>query len=296
MVLVEGTGEIGLAPGAFAIVSTANHSSAPELACPAAETAYFEANGRPPLSCWVQTDLVDPVLAPRLVQIPPVCVDRYPFPGSGAAYTRDGMTAWEALRLQELFGQGGLGGRRLCTASELQAAVAGLSDNRPVLTGDVWDFWACPPEGPIGASPTCTNSATGVFDYFSVHAHWVTADAAFVAAACPQPPCKAAGNRPLRPGMFLVLGGTGRNQTRQAPHTPHTWHDHGAPTAAGCDQMGHDDQPAICADPDEGWVKADPRLLAEEARYQTLLSVARTTGSMNQFLEAGLGRPLCAGE
>jgi hypothetical protein len=66
-----------------------------------------------------------------------------------------------------------------------------------------------------------------------------------------------------RPLGVAVLGGTGRLQTRQLPLSPHTWHDHGAPTPAGCDAMGHDDQPALCADPDPRWALADPALLDE---------------------------------
>lgn len=230
MVLVEGAGTLGMRAERFAVVSTAGRAEVvdPQAECPAALAAHGEA-----VACWVQTDLVDPVVPPRAVRVAPVCVDAFPFPGEGATYTEDGMTAWDAKVLHDVLARGDLGGRRLCTATELEAAVAGLPANQPVVYGDRHDPDRCPEGARIGQDPTCANRATGLHEYAAVHSHWVVADPAFVASACAQPPCKAAGNRPLQAGMFLVLGGTGRLQTRQAPLTPHTWHDHGRPTPTG---------------------------------------------------------------
>ena len=69
---------------------------------------------------------------------------------------------------------------------------------------------------------------------------------------------------------LVVLGGTGRRQTRQAPLTPHTWHDHGRPAPTGCDAMGHDDQPAICATPSPAWGRHDAAMVAARHPKRTL--------------------------
>ncbi|MFM2247491.1 MAG: hypothetical protein RL071_3565, partial [Pseudomonadota bacterium] len=289
MVLVEGEGIVGLDPAAVRIVPPGPGGPADPAACGDAAL------------CWLQTDLVDPILAPRAAQLAPFCVDAWPFPGAGARYTHDGMTAWDAQALDALLRGGGLGGRRLCTATELQAAAAGPRANLPLIYGQRVDPARCDGleardgrvEAPIGVDPACVNPETGAGEYFTRHAHWVVADAAFVEAACPAPPCRAAGNRPLRPGMFVVLGGTGRLATRQLPLSPHTWHDHGAPAPAGCDAMGHDDQPAVCADPDPAWRAPTPALAAEEARWQAIVDEARRSGSMTAALERGLGRAVC---
>ncbi|MBL8617776.1 MAG: hypothetical protein JNM72_19360 [Deltaproteobacteria bacterium] len=289
MVLVEGAGQLGLDAATVRILPPGPGGPADAAACGDAAL------------CWLQTDLVDPILKPRSVQLAPFCVDAWPFPGAGARYTRDGMTAWDAQALDALLRGGGLGGRRLCTATELQAAAAGLRANLPLIYGQRADLARCDGhearagrvEAPIGVDPGCVNPETGAGEYFTRHAHWVVADAAFVEAACESPPCRAAGNRPLRPGMFIVLGGTGRLATRQLPLSPHTWHDHGAPAPAGCDDMGHDDQPALCADPDRAWRAPTPALAAEVARWQVLVDEARSSGSMTRALERGLGRAVC---
>lgn len=292
MVLVEGQGRLGLEAERFAVVQTANRQSVvePESECPAALLAKPDA-----VSCWVQTDLVDPVMPPRTVDVKPVCVDAFPFPGEGAPYTVDGMTAWDAFVLQKVLARGSLGGRRLCTATELQAATAGVRSNHPVVYGDRHDSRRCPVGRAIGHDPGCANPETGVHEYGAVHSHWVVADPDMVAAACDSPPCRAAGNRLLEPGMLLVLGGTGRLQTRQAPLTPHTWHDHGRPVPSGCDDMGHDDQPAICADPSGGWGRHDAALTEGEARWRALVRVARETGRMDRMLDTAVGGASCPG-
>ena len=136
------------------------------------------------------------------------------------------MTAWDAQALDRLLSAGDYGGRRMCTMTEFQSAVAGLKSNRPFVYGGVHDIDRCPLEGRIGADAECSNSETGVHDYASVRSHWVKADPAFIAAACEVPPCRGAGRRPLTEGHYIVAGGTARLQTRQAPLTPHTLLDH----------------------------------------------------------------------
>ena len=291
MVRVRGEGTLGMRADAYAIVETAHLDlvDQPEAGCPVALARHPD-----PAACWVQTDLVDPVVPPHPVSVD-VCIERAPFPGEGARYTRDGMTPWDVQHLGELLTSGRYGTRRLCTFSELQAAVAGPRSNRRFVYGDRHEAGRCGDEaGVIGAAPGCTNPETGVSDYGAVLSHWVVADPTFVAAACPQPPCLGAGHKPLQVGQLVVAGGTGRLQTRQAPLTPHTWHDHGEPVAEGCDAMGHDDQPVICARPALRYADpADPVVAAEEAAWDALVDTARRTRSMTATLEAGLGRPVC---
>lgn len=293
MVRVSGTGTVGLRDGAYAVVTTAGRAvvEAPESECPAARSASPES-----VACWVQTDEVDPVLRPRVVGTPDFCIDPFPFPGEGSAWTVDGMTAWDAQALERLLATGRYGTRRPCTMSEFQLAVAGPEGNRPFVYGAVQDPARCPVEGAIGADPGCRNPETGVHDYGAVRSHWVRADPAFIALACDTPPCRGAGRRPLIEGHPVVAGGTARVQTRQAPLTPHTWHDHGVPNPAGCDDMGHDDQAVICADPAPGYGRwlGPTRALAEgEAAWGALVAVARETRSMTRTLEAGLGESVC---
>lgn len=293
MVMLAGEGRIGLAPGRYAVVETRDRA---EVIDPQSECAAAQAKHGDSIACWVQTDLTDPILVPRSVQVTPVCVDAWPFPGRGRAYTRDGMTAWDAQVLSAVLASGAYGGRRLCTATELQAAVAGFRSNRPFVYGDRYDPDRCQADARIGTDLQCGNPETGVYEYGAVHSHWVVADSAFVAAACEHPPCRGAGNRLLTEGMFIVLGGTGRLQTRQAPLTPHTWHDHGRPTPTGCDAMGHDDQVAICAAPDLGWGAGAEALVAAEARWQKLVDVAVASGRMDQMLDAAVGGRACPAE
>jgi hypothetical protein len=125
-----------------------------------------------------------------------------------------------------------------------------------------------------------------VHEYGAVHSHWTVADAAFVAHACSQGECLAAGNRPLKEGMYVVMGGTGRVQTRQAPYTPHTWHDHGDPTPDACGFEGWDDQPVICAD-----VNSSGPL--KEAAWAAFLRTARTGQSIRAALDEAWGRAVC---
>ena len=245
MVLVGGSGKVGMRGQPYGIVPTAHLKTvvAPEAECPAAVRKTEGAT-----ACWVQTDLVDPVVPPRKVDVSPFCIDAFPFPGVGSTYSADGLNVWTAKKMRDVLGGGHFGRRRFCTATEFQAAVAGLESNRRFVYGDAYVPGRCKGET-IGADPHCRNPETGTHEYAAIHSHWVVADKAFVDFACGSTGCNAAGNRQLKPGMLIVMGGTSRFQTRQAPLTPHTWHDHGEATPDACGFQGWDDQPAICADP-----------------------------------------------
>jgi hypothetical protein len=291
MVLVGGTGTVGLSADAYAIVRTEHldQVDAPEDGCEGALEGSPEA-----LACWVQTDEVDPVVAPRELSVEPFCIDAMPFPGRDAAYTEDGMTAWDAAVLSELLASGRFGTRRMCSFSEFQAAVAGLQGNRPFVYGERHQSRRCKADEPIGSDPDCMNSETGVYEYGAIQSHWVVADGDFVASACDDPPCTGAGGLELVEGHLVVAGGTSRLQTRQAPLTPHTWHDHGQPNPEGCDEMGHDDQPVICADPDPGYAgEVVGRLQSGELEWERFRWRAATDGSLGTALEETLGAPVC---
>ena len=290
MVRVRGSATLGMSTDVYARVETAHLSvvDAPEASCPEALAAHPD-----PAACWVQTDLSDPVVAPHRVTVD-VCIDRVPFPGAGVPYTSDGMTPWDAQHLGELLATGRYNTRRLCSFSEFQAAVAGLKSNHRFVYGDRHEPGRCGGESDaVAARSACANPETGVHDYAAVLSHWVVADAAFVASACASPPCRGAGNKPLEAGHLVVAGGTGRLQTRQAPLTPHTWHDHGQPDPLGCDVLGHDDQPVICAEPDARYLAPDEATRRGEDAWMALVDVTRRTGRVTSLLEAGLGRSVC---
>lgn len=290
MVRVRGEATLGMSADVYARVETAHLAvvNAPEASCADALASHPD-----PAACWVQTDLVDPVVPHHRVAVD-VCIDKVPFPGAGVPYTTDGMTPWDAQHLGELLDSGRYNTRRLCTFSEFEAAVAGLRTNHRFVYGDHHQPDRCGVEaGPVASRPGCSNPETGVQDYAAVLSHWVVADAAFVASACPSPPCLGAGNKALAPGHLVVAGGTGRLQTRQAPLTPHTWHDHGEPDPLGCDVLGHDDQPVICAEPDVRYLAPDEATRKGEAAWLLLVEVARQTGRVTALLEEGLGRSVC---
>jgi hypothetical protein len=292
MVLVQGTGVIGMRGQPYGVVRTGHLArvDAPELGC-------GEAVARTPgaTACWVQTDEVDPVLRPRAVAVPEFCIEALPFPGAGAPYATDGLTTWGAARLDELLQTGRFGTRRMCTSTELQLAVAGPLANSRFVYGDIADPARCPANGPIGADPSCRNLETGVHEYGAIHSHWTRADGDFVAAACDAPPCSAAGNRDLSTGMYIVVGGTSRVQTRQAPLTPHTWHDHGDPSRAPCSDRGWDDQPVICATPEVSYdaVPLSAARKGQDDAWSKVIAVARSTGRVADALTFGLGRVIC---
>ena len=302
MVLVGGTGTLGMRGKPYGIVSIGGRGSIdhPELQCPAAIAATPGA-----VACWVQTDEIDPVLPVRTVTLAPFCVDAWPFPGFGSHYTRDGLTSAGAAALVRLLRTTPTAGRRLCTFTELQAAVAGLQSDRRFVYGDDAPGDRCGSDslqvGTIGADPTCSNPETGVHEYGAVLSHWVVADPAFVVQACSTTAggCRGAGGRRLVAGNLVVLGGTRRVQTRQAPLTPHTWHDHGPSVGGACtSDLVWDDQPAICADPNPDWLQSErPAALRQgEATWQRLATVARTEGTMQAMLRAGLGPAWCTGK
>ena len=282
MVLVSGSGTVGMRGAPYGVVPTAHLAKvdAPERGCDAAVAAKNGAT-----ACWVQTDLVDPVVRPRTVSVQPFCIESHPFPGKGSEYSKDGMSVWDAHKLNELFQTGRFGARRFCTMTEFQSAVAGISANQRFIFGDRYRTGIC--EGDtVGADLLCKNSATGLMDYGAVHSHWVLADEPFVAAACDAPPCRGAGNRTLVPDAYIVAGGTNRVQTRQAPYTPHTWHDHGEPTADACGFEGWDDQPVVCAEP-------RPDTPGEHLAWKAFEQSVRTSKSVRKALSAALGGPIC---
>jgi hypothetical protein len=263
---------------------------APERGCAAAIARTEGAT-----ACWVQTDLVDPVLPPREVRISDFCIERQPFPGAGVSYPVDGMTAGTVALLDELLRTGKYGPRRLCSATEYQLAVAGPTANYRFVYGDRADPARCKPGQKIGSDSRCTNPETGVAEYGAIHSHWVIADPDFVQASCASPPCMGAGNRALRVGSYVVLGGTSRVQTRQAPLTPHTWHDHGEPADVGCGDEGWDDQVVICADPDPAYGSDDPSqaLIDADRAWAFVAGAVRRSGRVTEGLAQGLGRVVC---
>lgn len=288
-------------PSPYGVVDTRGMArvDAPEARCPEALATSPGAT-----ACWVQTDLRDPVVPLHEVQVDPWCIEERPFPGEGP-YSPDGLSTPDAALLDALLQSGRFGPRRLCTFTEYELAVAGPTQNLRFLYGDEATPRRCPdPEAAgIGERPRCFNPETGVMEYGAVISQWVVADAQFAAHACPEPPCLAAGGRPLVDAQgqpvvrYLVAGGTSRQQTRQAPYTPHTWHDHGDPgDGSGCDAWGWDDGPAICATPDARYTTcaADPsgpgcaELRLAEARWEALRRACVGT-TMRACLSLALG-------
>jgi hypothetical protein len=282
MVLIAGTGRLGMKGQPYGVVHTAHLAKveAPESGCPAAIASTPDAS-----ACWVQTDLVDPVVPVHDVSLQAYCIEAFPLPGKGYTYAKDGMSVWDVHELDRLLKSGRYGRRRLCTTSEFQAAVAGLKSNRRFVFGDEVLPGGCGGSN-IGAVEGCINPETGVAEYAAVHSHWTVADSTFVAHACSTPPCLGAGNRPLKAGAYVVAGGTGRVQTRQAPLTPHTWHDHGDATVDACGFQGWDDQPVICADP-------GPDSGAASKAWAEFLSDVRRTDSIRSAISGALGGAIC---
>ncbi len=266
----------------YGIVPTAHLKQvvAPEEGC---SEAVRKTDGA--TACWVQTDLVDPVVPPRDVDVGPFCIDAYPFPGLGAEYSSDGLNVWTAEKMRELLSTGSFGRRRFCTATEFQAAVAGLQSNRRFIYGDAYLRGRCEGEF-IGSDPECGNPETGTHEYAAIHSHWVVADRQFVDFACKSSGCNAAGNRKLQAGTLIVMGGTSRFQTRQAPLTPHTWHDHGEATRDACGFQGWDDQPAICADPGVVEPQAD-------SNWRTFTDLVKRSKKTETALSEWMGEEVC---
>ncbi len=260
MLFVEaGTYTTGMVPPLpYAPIDTTKMAvvEAPERGCPAALSASPDTE-----VCWIQTDLRDPVVTAHEVEVGGYCMERLPFPGGGP-YPPDGMTTYDASRFDELLASGAFGPRRLCTYTEYELAVSGVEANHRYVYGDEPAPERCPDtEGAtIGSHPGCADPNTGIAEYGAVISQWVLNDEALVSWACGREQgCPASGGARLDErgpdGSFktryLVAGGTRRIQTRQAPYTPHTYHDHGQVSGpGGCDAWGWDDGPAVCADPD----------------------------------------------
>ena len=267
------TGMVG--PFPYGIVDTTKMAvvDAPEKECPEAIAGTPDA-----VACWVQTDLHDPVVTAHEVTVGGYCIERRPFPGAGP-YPPDGMTTYDAQQLERLLETGAFGPRRLCGYTEYELAVAGPTVNHRFVYGDDPDEALCAGDEELGiaARESCRNPESGLYDYGAVISQWVRLDEELVTWACSEDrsaevaeqgvhPCRASGGARLderhADGSFkvryLVAGGTRRVQTRQAPYTPHTYHDHGQVTGAdGCDAWGWDDGPAVCADEDPRWATAE---------------------------------------
>ena len=125
-----------------------------------------------------------------------------------------------------------------------------------------------------------------MYEYAAIHSHWAIADEPFVRDLCAADVCNAAGNRRLQAGMFVVMGGTKRFQTRQAPVTPHTWHDHGEPSPDACSYDGWDDQLVVCADP-------RPSSPSAEQAWSQFRQVAIETKSLTRALSSAAGQKIC---
>ncbi len=308
------TGMTGAFP--YGVVDTTKMDvvEAPEEDCPAAIAGTPDA-----VACWVQTDLHDPVVRPHEVRVDGYCMERRPFPGAGP-YPADGMTTYDAQKLEELLATGAFGPRRLCTYTEYELAVAGPTTNQRFVYGDTPDDALCPgdEEAGIAGLESCRNAESGLYDYGAVISQWVRLDDELVRWACGDrsaeiaeqgvDPCRASGGARLderhADGTFkvnyLVAGGTRRVQTRQAPYTPHTYHDHGQVTGSdGCDAWGWDDGPAICADPDARWGAEEGRAWA--AAWSELVASClgeRMTTCMNAGFQHATGDPvdICPGD
>ncbi len=259
-------------------------------------------------ACWVQTDLHDPVVGLHQVSTQGFCMDVHPFPGQDSPYPPDGLSTWDASLFDEMLSSGRFGPRRLCSFSEYELAVAGPLSNQRFIYGDQPNPSLCPDDEqtPIGSFQGCMNQETGLHEYGAVLAQWVHLDEQLVDWACRDPEtCKASGGARLddRSGSgafsmpYIVAGGTHRIQTRQAPYTPHTFHDHGQVTGAeGCDDWGWDDGVAVCAEPDPRYrlCASQPgddscrALRRQELLWQKLLSRCKNH-RMTECLSWGVG-------
>ncbi len=294
MVLVEGGSyRTGMEePLPYAIVDTTQMAvvEAPEEQCP---QAMADAPGT--TACWVQSDYSDPVVTAHDVEVESYCIDQYPFPGQGAPNPPDGFTTWDAHLFEGMLASGIYGPRRMCSFTEYELAVAGPRSNLRYIYGDLPhpEYCATREADPIGSHPQCRNPETGLYDYGAVISQWVKLDDVLADLICVRPEgCKMAGGERLDARFddgrykaeYLVAGGTHRVQTRQAPHTPHTFHDHGQMTGqGGCDEWGWDDGMVVCAEPDPRYrsCAAEPgspacaELWKQESAWQELVGWCR---------------------
>ena len=305
MAFVEtGTYTTGMTPPLpYGIVDTTQMAvvDAPEKGC---EKAIADTLGAS--ACWVQTDLHDPVVTAHSVQVDAYCMEKAPFPGQGPN-PADGMSTWDAAQFDRLLKTGHFGPRRLCTFTEYELAVAGPTANHRFIYGDTPDPKRCAQaeSEAIGSRSTCANAETGLVDYGAVISQWVHLDPQLIAWACaPGRACRASGSARLDATeadgslslTYVVAGGTHRVQTRQAPYTPHTFHDHGQVIdSGGCDSWGWDDGPAVCATPDRRSLDCPSHpeteeckaYALEEARWAALRSYC-TGKTMTECLNRGL--------
>lgn len=104
------------------------------------------------------------------------CIDRFPFPGEGQAWTQDPLD-WD--RLEAFKGVAEAHGRRLCTVAELMLAAGGTENWRYPYDRLDYREGRCEvgdltPSGPIGSFEECT-SPLGVRD-FMVRSTWAVLD------------------------------------------------------------------------------------------------------------------------
>ncbi len=265
-------------------------------------------------ACWVQTDLADPIVTLHEATVEGYCMSLRPFPDSGP-YPRDGLTTWDAQQFDRLLASGAYGSRRMCTYTEYEIAVSGPKSNLRFLYGNEADPSKCADSAEvlIGSRPECQNPETKLLDHGAVISQWVHLDEQIVAWACGEgQPCKASGGARLDARnadgslsmRYVVAGGTHRTQTRQAPYTPHTFHDHGQPSGSeGCDTWGWDDGATVCANPDPRYLACaeNPQLSqCEELRkwessWSELLNFCqgrRMTDCLNHGLSQVTGSPV----
>jgi hypothetical protein len=294
-----GTYETGMPdPLPYAVVDTTGMAvvEAPESLCDAALAEHPGSS-----ACWVQTDFHDPVVTLHEVSIRDYCIEEAPFPGRGVPNPPDGLTSWDASLLDEILSSGLYGPRRMCAFTEYELAVAGPRSNLRFVYGNEARPQLCPrsEETPIGSHPECRNPETGLYDYGAVIGQWVLTDDALVHEACVLTEhCRVSGGARLdekNPDgtykiRYLVAGGTHRIQTRQAPFTPHTWHDHGQVSGPeGCDDWGWDDGAVICASPDARYLRC-----AEEPGGEGCAELARMEASWSRLLTWCRGRRMTA--
>jgi hypothetical protein len=309
--IASGTYTTGMAsPLPYAVVDTTKMAvvDAPENQCPDA----IESNPGTTV-CWIQTDLHDPVVTLHDVTVSGYCMEPRPFPGDGP-YPPDGMTTYDASRFDELLSTGAFGPRRMCGYTEYEIAVAGPTTNHRYVYGNdpAPERCAAREDESIGSHPTCGSEASGMYEYGAVISQWVLNDDQLTGWACGRPQgCPASGGAQLDERhadggyktRYIVAGGTRRMQTRQAPYTPHTYHDHGQVSGAGgCDIWGWDDGPAVCATPDDRYQRCpdDPEgpgcreLQAQEFAWSGLVDFCRgkyMTECLSRGLSAVLGKP-----
>jgi hypothetical protein len=153
------------------------------------------------------------VLLRRDVELPPFCMDRFPFPGGpGAPWPRDG------LRLEDLpavEAELAAHGRRLCQPWELVLAQAGPGNARYPTSQGQPSAQACDPRDaapqPTGTLAEC-RSTLGFHD-FATRSTWSRLDETVRAALTEQ----GAQHQPGADGDYGVVGGLARDDTYYAP-------------------------------------------------------------------------------